>query len=103
MPGSKALLFVVLGALLVSPGLVPSYLLVKEARLLDTYAALIVPGLISSFNLIIVRQFFMNLPRELIDSARIDGASEWRIFWNIALPLSKAVLAVVALFYAVGI
>lgn len=103
VPGSKAVLFVVLGALLISPGIIPSYLLVKEAGLLDTYAALIVPGLISAFNLIIVRQFFMNLPQELVDSARIDGASEWRIFWNIALPLSKAVLAVVALFYAVGI
>ena len=45
----------------------------------------------------------MNLPQELIDSARLDGASEWHIFWSIALPLSKAVLAVVALFYAVGI
>lgn len=103
VPGSKAILFVVLGALLISPGIIPSYLLVKEVGLLNTYAALIVPGLISSFNLIIVRQFFMNLPQELIDSARIDGASEWRIFCNIALPLSKAVLAVVALFYAVGI
>jgi hypothetical protein len=71
--------------------------------LLNSYSALILPGLISSFNLVIVRQFFMNLPQELIDSARIDGASEWQVFWNIALPLSKAVLAVVALFYAVAI
>jgi ABC-type glycerol-3-phosphate transport system permease component len=93
----------VLGALLIAPGIIPSYLLIKELGLLNTYQALILPGLISSFNLVIVRQFFMNLPQELIDSARIDGASEWHIFWNIALPLSKAVLAVVALFYAVGI
>jgi ABC-type glycerol-3-phosphate transport system permease component len=103
VPGSRTLLFVVLGALLIAPGIIPSYLLVKELGLLNTYQALILPGLISSFNLIIVRQFFMNLPSELIDSARIDGASEWHIFWNIALPLSKAVLAVVALFYAVSI
>ncbi|MBA2277596.1 MAG: carbohydrate ABC transporter permease [Chloroflexia bacterium] len=103
VPGSRALLFVVLGALLIAPGIIPSYLLIKELGLLNNYAALIVPGLISSFNLVIVRQFFMNLPQELIDSARIDGASEWRVFWNIALPLSKAVLAVVALFYAVAI
>jgi ABC-type glycerol-3-phosphate transport system permease component len=103
VPGSRALLFVVLGALLIAPGIIPSYLLVKEVGLLHTYQALILPGLISSFNLVIVRQFFMNLPSELIDSARIDGASEWHIFWNIALPLSKAVLAVVALFYAVSI
>jgi len=103
VPGSRAILFVVLGALLIAPGIIPSYLLIKELGLLNTYQALILPGLISSFNLVIVRQFFMNLPQELIDSARIDGASEWHIFWNIALPLSKAVLAVVALFYAVSI
>ncbi len=103
VPGSKAILFVVLGALLIAPGIIPSYLLIKELGLLNTYQALILPGLISSFNLVIVRQFFMNLPQDLIDSARIDGASEWHIFWNIAIPLSKAVLAVVALFYAVSI
>jgi ABC-type glycerol-3-phosphate transport system permease component len=50
-----------------------------------------------------VRQFFLNLPQELLDSARIDGATDWQVFWNIVLPLSKAVLAVIALFYAVGI
>lgn len=103
VPGSKAVLIVVLMAMLVAPGLIPMFLLVKELGLLDTYPALLVPGLISSFNLIIVRQFFMNLPQDLIDSARIDGASEWSIFRTIALPLSKAVLAVVGLFYAVGI
>ncbi len=103
VPGSRSVLFVVLGAMLISPGIIPSFLLIKEFGLLDTYAALIVPGLISSFNLIILRQFFMNLPQDLIDSARLDGASEWSIFRTIVLPLSKAVLAVVALFYAVGI
>jgi putative aldouronate transport system permease protein len=103
VPGSRAFLVVVLAALLIYPGIIPSYLLIKELGLLNSYSALILPGLISSFNLIIVRQFFMNLPSELIDSAKIDGASEWQVFWNIALPLSKAVLAVVALFYAVAI
>ena len=103
VPGSRAILFIALGALLISPGIIPSYLLIKELGLLDSYSALILPGLISSFNLVIIRQFFMNLPGELIDSAKIDGASEFQIFWNIALPLSKAVLAVVALFYAVAI
>lgn len=103
VPGSRAVLILVLMALLIAPGMIPMFLLVKELGLLNTYPALIVPGLISSFNLIIVRQFFMNLPQDLIDSARIDGASEWSIFTTIALPLSKAVLAVVGLFYAVGI
>lgn len=103
VPGSKIVLFVVLIALLISPGLIPMFLLVKELGMLDTYPALIIPGLISSFNLVIVRQFFMNLPQDLIDSARLDGASEWATFTTIALPLSKAVLAMIGLFYAVAI
>jgi len=103
VPGSRIALIVVLLAMLISPGLIPMFLLIKELGLLDTYPALILPGLISSFNLIIIRQFFINLPQDLIDSARLDGASEWSIFTTIALPLSKAVLAVIGLFYAVGI
>ena len=74
----------------------------KQLGLLDSYWALILPGLISAFNMIVMRNFFMELPQELLESARIDGASEFRIFGSIVLPLSKAVLAVIALFYAVG-
>lgn len=61
------------------------------------------PGLISAFNLVVVRQFFMNIPDELTEAARIDGASPLQVFWHIILPLSKAVIAVVALFYGVAI
>ena len=103
VPGNRFFLIVVLMAMLIWPGLIPMFLLIKELNLLNTYPALILPGLISSFNLIIVRQFFMNLPQDLIDSAKLDGASEFQVFRTIALPLSKAVLAVIALFYAVGI
>jgi ABC-type glycerol-3-phosphate transport system permease component len=103
VPGTRLVLLLIFGAMLFPPGMIPMYLLVKELGMIDSYASLIAPGLISAFNLIIVRQFFMNLPQELIDSARLDGASDWQLFWNIVLPLSKAVLAVVALFYAVGI
>ncbi len=103
VPGSRIVLFIALGSLLFSPGIIPNYLLVKELRLLDTYSALILPGLIGAFNLVILRNFFMNIPRELLEAARIDGASDWQILWQITLPLSKAVLAVVALFYGVGI
>jgi putative aldouronate transport system permease protein len=60
------------------------------------------PTAVSVFNLVVVRGFFMGIPSELIDSARIDGASEWDVLWRIVLPLSKAVVAVVGLFYAVG-
>ncbi len=101
--GSKPVLYIVLGAMIFSPGMIPSYLLVKELGLLNTYASLIVPGLVSAWNLIIVRNFFMNIPRELVDAARIDGANDAQVFTQIILPLSKAVLAVVALFYGVSI
>ncbi len=67
--GSKPVLYIVLGAMIFSPGMIPSYLLVKELGLINTYYALIIPGLISAWNLIIVRNFFMNLPPELLDAA----------------------------------
>jgi putative aldouronate transport system permease protein len=104
-PGSMAhrpLLFYFLLTFLVYPGLVPSYLVVTGVGLKNSIWALILPNAISVFNLVVVRAFFMSIPHELIDSARIDGASEWRILTRILLPLSKAVVAVVGLFYAVG-
>jgi putative aldouronate transport system permease protein len=100
--GHRFLLFYFLLTFLIYPGLVPSYLVVTGLGLKDSLWALIVPGALSAFNLMIVRTFFMSIPSELIDSARMDGASEWRILWSIVLPLSKAVVAVVGLFYAVG-
>jgi putative aldouronate transport system permease protein len=103
VPGSRIALVLVLGAILFHPGMIPSFLLIKELNLLNEYPSLILPGLIGAFNLIILRQFFMNLPQELLDSARLDGASDFRVLFSIVLPLSKAVLAVIALFYAVGI
>lgn len=87
---------------LFTPGIIPSYLMVKQLGLIDNVWALILPSAISAFNLVIVRGFFMGIPEELIDAARIDGAGEWRIFATIVVPLSRAVLAVVGLFYAVG-
>ena len=103
VPGSKFFFWLVLGAFLFGPGMIPSYLLVKELGMIDTYAALVVPGLVGAWNLIILRNFFQNLPQDLIDAARIDGASDIGVFRHIALPLSKAVIAVVSLFTGVGI
>jgi putative aldouronate transport system permease protein len=68
----------------------------------DSLLSLVVPSAMSVFNLVVVRSFFMSIPPEIIDSAHIDGASEWKILTGIVLPLSKAVVAVVGLFYAVG-
>ncbi|HEX6685177.1 MAG TPA: carbohydrate ABC transporter permease [Candidatus Limnocylindrales bacterium] len=104
-PGSLAhqpLLMVVLLSLLFTPGIIPSYLMVKQMGLLDSYWALIIPTAVSGFNTIVMRAFFMQLPGELLESARIDGAGETTILLRIVLPLSKAVMAVIGLFYAVG-
>jgi putative aldouronate transport system permease protein len=103
VPGSRFVLILVLGTLLFNAGIIPNYLLVRFLAMLNTYQALIVPGLISAFNLVVVRQFFMNIPTDLTDAAMVDGANPFQIFWLIVLPLSKAVLAVVALFYGVAL
>jgi ABC-type glycerol-3-phosphate transport system permease component len=102
VPGSRAILLLVLFTMLFSAGIIPSYLLVRGVGLLNNYFALIVPGVISAFNMVVIRNFFMNIPEELIDAARIDGAGELQILWRLVIPLSKAVLAVIALFYGVG-
>ena len=103
VPGTKFILILVLATLLFNAGIIPNYLLVRYLGLLNTYPSLIVPGLISAFNLVVVRQFFMSIPEDLTDAAMIDGANPWQVFWHIILPLSKAVLAVVALFYGVAL
>ncbi|MFF5225337.1 carbohydrate ABC transporter permease [Dactylosporangium sp. NPDC000521] len=68
----------------------------------DSYWALILPSAVSVFNIIVMRGFFMNTAQDLIDSARVDGAGDWRTLWSIVLPVSRAVVAVITLFYAVG-
>jgi multiple sugar transport system permease protein/putative aldouronate transport system permease protein len=100
--GNKPLLLLVLVSLLFNPGLIPSYLVIQQFGLLNSLWAVILPVSVSAFNVIVVRAYFVGLPGEVLDSARIDGASEWKLFWYIGLPLSKAVVAVVGLFYAVG-
>ncbi|RSM75902.1 carbohydrate ABC transporter permease [Kibdelosporangium aridum] len=98
----RPLLAMVLLPLLFTPGIIPSYLIVKYLGLLDTYWSLILPVMVNAFNVIVLRAFFMELPQEVMDSARIDGAGDFAVLWRIVLPMSKAVLAVVALFYAVA-
>lgn len=100
--GHRTILFYFLLTFLIYPGMVPSYLVVTAFGLKDNIWALVLPSAISAFNLVVVRAFFMNVPQELLDSARLDGAGEFGILWRIMLPLSKAVIAVIGLFYAVG-
>ncbi|THV40784.1 carbohydrate ABC transporter permease [Glycomyces buryatensis] len=100
--GHRTILFSVLMMFVVFPGLIPVYLWISGLGLRDNYLSLILPMAVSAFNVVVLRAFFMNIPQELFDSARIDGAGEFRILWQIVAPLSKAVIAVVTLFYAVG-
>lgn len=102
VPGSKVALYLILVTMLFGAGIIPQYLLIRNLGLVDSYWSLMLPGMVSAFNLVVVRNFFMEIPAELMESARIDGAGELRILLRIVLPLSKAVIAVIALFYAVG-
>jgi putative aldouronate transport system permease protein len=100
--GHKTILFSVLLMFVIFPGLIPVYLWVSAIGLRDNYLAIILPMAVSAFNVVVLRAFFMSIPQELFDSARIDGAGEFRVLWQIVTPLSKAVIAVVTLFYAVA-
>ncbi len=85
-----------------SGGMIPTYLLMSQLKLVNTIWSQLVPGLISVYNLIITRTFIMEIPNEMLEAARIDGCSDARYFFSMVLPLSKAVIAVIALYYAVG-
>ncbi|UCM90766.1 carbohydrate ABC transporter permease [Streptomyces marincola] len=99
----RGLLFTLLATMFFGgAGIIPTYLLIQSLGLMNTYAALILPMAVNVFNILVLRAFFMNVGQEIIDSARIDGAGEFRILWQMVLPLSRAVLAVIALFYAVA-
>ncbi|MFI8243524.1 carbohydrate ABC transporter permease [Streptomyces sp. NPDC085866] len=100
--GHRWILMTLLATMFFGAGLIPTYLLVQALGLTDTYLALVLPSAVSVFNILVLRGFFMGISSELVDSARIDGAGDWRILWQIVLPLSRAVLAVITLFYAVG-
>jgi len=102
LAGRNFVLNLVVFSMLFSGGMIPTYLLVRELHLLDTYWALMLPGAISAFNLIIVKNFFQEFPTELEEAARIDGCSDLGVLWRIVLPLSAPVLATFTLFYAVG-
>lgn len=101
LPGRSAFLLLVLFTMLFSGGIIPSYLVVKQTGLLDTIWAMIVPSAVSVFNMLIMKSFFEQLPEELFESARIDGAKEGRVLLQIAVPLSLPVMMTVGLFYAV--
>ena len=83
-------------------GTIPTYLIIKELGIIDTYWALWLPGLVGTYNMLVMRTFFSNISSELEDAARIDGCTELRLLLQIYLPLSLPCIATIALFYAVG-
>jgi putative aldouronate transport system permease protein len=96
--GKKALMFLFLFTMLFNGGLVPNYILIRNLKLPDTIWALVLPGAISAYNMIVTRTFFMTaIPEDLHESAVLDGCNEFRYLWCIVLPLSKAILAVLVL------
>jgi putative aldouronate transport system permease protein len=99
--GRRVLNFLVLFTMIFSGGIIPTYLVVRELGLLNSYWALYLNSAIAPFNLIVMRSFFQNIPQELDEAARIDGCSEWRLFLRIILPLSMPAVATFTLFYAV--
>lgn len=98
----KPLTLIIVFTMYFSGGLIPTYLNIVELGLTDSLWAIILPGAISTYNMIVLRTGFASVPVSLEESAKIDGASNFRILWQIILPLSKATFAVVCLYYAVS-
>ncbi|NQX67554.1 carbohydrate ABC transporter permease [Paenibacillus alba] len=103
LPGRGGIMFFVTLTMFFSGGLIPSYLLVKNLGMVNTMWALVIPGAIATYNLIVMRTYFQsNIPWEIQEAAHIDGCSNWKLLTHVILPLSKPILAVMVLFYAVG-
>ena len=102
LKGRKFFLMLYIFAMLFGGGMVPTYLLVKSLNLINTVWSLILPGMISIFNMLIVKNYFEGLPESIEESAKIDGASDTTVLFRIVLPMALPVLATVSLFYAVG-
>lgn len=96
------LLLYIMFTMYFSGGMIPGYLNIRELGLIDSFWVLILPGCLSTYNMILMKSFFQSMPREIEESAYVDGANDTIVLVKIILPLSKAMLATIALFYAVG-
>ncbi|MCZ8523502.1 MULTISPECIES: carbohydrate ABC transporter permease [Paenibacillus] len=102
LPGRSFFLLMVVFTMLFSGGIIPTYLIVKALGLVDSVWSMILPNAVWSFNVLIMKSFYENLPEELFESARMDGAKEFRILLQLVLPLSVPSMLTVGLFYMVG-
>ena len=102
LPGSRTIMLMITITMYFSAGMIPNYLLVKQLHLINTFWVLVIPAAITPFNLIILRSFFMSINSSLFDAAYIDGCTEMQTLRMIAIPLSKAAILTLSLFYAVS-
>ncbi|QNK59989.1 carbohydrate ABC transporter permease [Paenibacillus sp. PAMC21692] len=102
LKGRRTLMLLIVFTMLFNGGLIPNFYLMRSLDLLDTLASLVLPALLTGFNLILMKNFFESLPEEIEEAARIDGASDPYILFRIVVPLSKPIIATLCLFAAVG-
>ena len=102
MPYRGFFMFLFTFTMFFNGGMVPTYMLISQLKLIDKRIVMILPGMIGVYNMILARTFLQNLPYELFEAAEMDGCSDAYYFVKMALPLSKACMAVIALYYAVG-
>ncbi|GGG12500.1 sugar ABC transporter permease [Paenibacillus albidus] len=101
--GRNALMMIITFTMIFSGGLIPTYMVVKQLHMIDTRWALLIPNAIWVWQVIIARSFFQSsIPEELLEASEMDGCSDMRFIWSVVLPLSKPILAVLVLMYAVG-
>jgi putative aldouronate transport system permease protein len=101
LPGRRAVYVLVLVTIVFEPGMLPDYFFNKQFGLLDTYWSVILYKAVNAWYLIILVRFFEEIPEDLIEAARLDGANPFQIFWMVVLPLAKPAIATIALFYIV--
>lgn len=103
LPGMRACMLLITFTMFFGGGLIPTYMLVSDLGMRNTFWAMILPGAVSAYNLVLVRNYYQkNIPEELLQAAMIDGCDDMRVFRSIVLPLSVPMLATMALFYGVG-
>ncbi|MGG1553759.1 carbohydrate ABC transporter permease [Paenibacillus ferrarius] len=100
--GRRFILLLILFTMIFQAPLIPTYLVVKSLGMINTIWSVIIPGAIGAFNLMLCVTFFRSVPEELFDAARVDGMGEYRVVWNVVVPLSKPIIMTLLLFYAVG-
>ena len=102
LPGRGVVIKLILFCILFNGGLIPTYIVMEQLKLTDTIWVYIIPNIINVWNVIVIKQFFEGLPKEIEEAATIDGANEWNIFLRVILPMSTPVMAAIGLFTMVG-